>query len=107
MLRHLDELRLLHAIRLAVVATDRDGVITFVNEAATEAYAADTDALVGRDVSELLSSEPAAPSPFGLDVIRAGRSGGRAAARSSPRGPPPRSWTGTVGCSARSSSSRT
>ena len=74
MLRHLDELRLLHAIRLAVVATDRDGVITFVNEAATEAYAADTDALVGRDVSELLSSEPAAPSPFGLDVIRAGRS---------------------------------
>ena len=74
MLRYLDELRLLNAIRLAVVATDRDGVITFVNEAATDAYAADPDTLVGRDVSELLSSEPAAPSPFGLDVIRAGRS---------------------------------
>jgi len=73
-LRYLDELRLLNAIRLAVVATDRDGVITFVNEAATDAYAADPDTLVGRDVSELLSSEPAAPSPFGLDVIRAGRS---------------------------------
>ncbi len=74
MLRYLDELRLLNAIRLAVVATDRDGVISFVNEAATEAYAADTDTLVGRNVSELLSSEPASPSPFGLDVIRAGRS---------------------------------
>ena len=74
MLRHLDELRLLNAIRLAVVATDGDGVITFVNEAATEVYAADADALLGQDVSELLSSEPASPSPFGLDVIRAGRS---------------------------------
>jgi PAS domain S-box-containing protein len=72
-LSHLEELRLLNAIRLAVVATDRDGRITFVNEAATEAYAADSDALVGRDVSDLLSSEPAAPSPFGLDVIQVGR----------------------------------
>ena len=74
MLRHLDELHLLNAIRLAVVATDRDGVITFVNEAATDAYAADAAELVGRVVSELLASEPASPSPFGVDVIRAGRS---------------------------------
>jgi PAS domain S-box-containing protein len=73
-LRHLDELRLLNAIRLAVVATDCDGVITFVNEAAAEAFAADTGTLVGRDVSELLCSEPVSPSPFGVDVIRAGHS---------------------------------
>ena len=54
MQRYIDELSLLHAMRLAVVATDADGVITFVNEAATEAYAADADALLGRDVLELL-----------------------------------------------------
>ncbi len=73
-LRYLEELRLLHAIRLAVVATDRDGVISFVNESATLAYAADADDLVGRDVLTLLSSEPGVPSPFDLDVIQAGRS---------------------------------
>ena len=73
-LRYLEELRLLHAIRLAVVATDRDGVITFVNESARLAYAADADDLVGRDVLTLLTSEPGVPSPFDLDVIQAGMS---------------------------------
>ena len=33
MQRYIDELRLLQAIRLSVVATDRHGIITFVNEA--------------------------------------------------------------------------
>ena len=35
MQRYIDELSLLHALRLAVVATDTAGVITFVNDAAT------------------------------------------------------------------------
>ena len=43
MQRYIDELSLLHALRLALVATDTAGVITFVNEAATEAYAMDAD----------------------------------------------------------------
>jgi len=72
-LRYLDELRLLHAIGLAVLAADRDGVITFVNDQAAEVYAADADDLVGRDIRELLTSAPDATTPFGLDVIRGGR----------------------------------
>ena len=72
MLRYIDELHLLHALRLAVVATDTDGVITFVNEAATEAYAADTDVLLGRDVLELLTGESDAASTFDLEAVLAG-----------------------------------
>ncbi len=72
MQRYIDELSLLHAMRLAVVATDTDGVITFVNEAATQAYAADTDRLLGRTVLELLTSEPGAASRFDLGVVLAG-----------------------------------
>jgi PAS domain S-box-containing protein len=56
-LRYLDELRLLHAIGLAVVATDRDGVVTFVNDKAAEVYAAGADDLVGRDIRELMASD--------------------------------------------------
>ncbi len=72
MLRCIDELHLLQAIRLAVVATDTNGVITFVNAAATEAYAAEADGLLGRDVLELLTSGPEAASPFGLGAVLAG-----------------------------------
>src|SRR6476660_6274242 len=54
-----DELPLLNALRLAVVATDEDGAITFVNEAATRSYAVDTDQLVGRNVRDLLAADPA------------------------------------------------
>ena len=61
MQRYIDELRLLQAIRLAVLATDERGTITFVNEAGAEAYAADVDGLVGRDVRELLPLASAAP----------------------------------------------
>jgi PAS domain S-box-containing protein len=52
--RYIDELDLLQAIRLAVVATDRDARITFVNEAAQETWAADESTLLGLDVRELL-----------------------------------------------------
>ncbi|HSE54415.1 MAG TPA: SpoIIE family protein phosphatase [Nocardioidaceae bacterium] len=72
MRRYIDELPLLHAIRLSVVATDTDGVITLVNEAATEVYAADTEEMLGRDVSQLLGSEPDSASPFALDAVLAG-----------------------------------
>jgi PAS domain S-box-containing protein len=70
--RYIDELNLLHAMRLAVVATDTDGVITFVNEAATEAYAADADELLGRHVLELLTAEPDPAAPFDLGAVLAG-----------------------------------
>jgi PAS domain S-box-containing protein len=70
--RYIDELSLLHALRLAVVATDADGVITFVNEAASEAYAADADRLLGREVLDLVVSEPGMPSPLDLGAVLAG-----------------------------------
>src|SRR6476646_7571836 len=70
--RYIDELHLLHAIRLAVLATDTDGVITFANEAAAEAYAADVALLLGHDVHELLASGPVAARPFDLAAVLAG-----------------------------------
>ena len=72
MQRYIDELRLLHAIRLAVVATDTAGVIAFVNAAAAEVYAADAQELLGRDVLELLTPEPGAASPFAFDAVLTG-----------------------------------
>lgn len=72
-LRYLDELRLLHAIGLAVVATDRDGVVTFVNDKAAEVYAAGPDDLLGRDIRELMASDPGATTPFDLGVIQGGQ----------------------------------
>jgi PAS domain S-box-containing protein len=74
--RYIDELRLLQAIRLAVVATDDRGVITFVNEAAAEVYVADPDDLVGRDLRELLPPEVATPgslTTFDFDAVMAGQ----------------------------------
>ncbi|GAA2135288.1 hypothetical protein GCM10009844_00380 [Nocardioides koreensis] len=72
MQRYIDELQLLHAIRLAVVATDREGVITFVNEAATETYASEDVGLLGRNVLELLAPDPDARTSFDLGVVLAG-----------------------------------
>lgn len=72
MQRYIDELQLLHAIRLSVVATDTGGAITFVNEAATETYAAQADELLGHDIVELLNAEPVAESPFDLAGVLAG-----------------------------------
>ena len=72
MQRYIDELHLLHAIRLAVVATDADGIITFVNASATETYLADAEALLGRHVLELLTSPDGAASRFDLASVLAG-----------------------------------
>ena len=72
MQRYIDELQLLHAIRLSVVATDTAGAITFVNDAATETYAAETVELLGRDIMELLGVDPVAASPFDLGAVLAG-----------------------------------
>lgn len=71
MQRYIDELRLLHAITLSVVATDDRGVITFVNEAGAEAYATPAEDLVGRSVLDLLepvrSTNGAATPQGGFD----------------------------------------
>ena len=69
MQRYIDELTLLHALRLAVVATDTEGLITFVNDAATQVYAADADSLRGLDVLELLTSTSDAAAPFDLRAV--------------------------------------
>ena len=72
MQRYIDELQLLHAIRLAVLATDVDGVVTFVNDAATEAYATEEEGLLGRNVLELLAPGPGGPASFELGAVLAG-----------------------------------
>ena len=69
--RYIDELRLLQAIRLAVLATDAAGTITFVNRAATEVFATVDAELVGRPVHDLI--EPGAgDGPLDLDAVIAG-----------------------------------
>jgi PAS domain S-box-containing protein len=69
--RYIDELRLLQAIRLAVVATDVDGTVTFANEAAADAYACDTDTLLGTDVLTLVAADDA-DRPFDLAAVLRG-----------------------------------
>jgi PAS domain S-box-containing protein len=69
--RYIDELRLLQAIRLAVLATDAAGTITFVNRAAIEVLATVDAELVGRPVHDLI--EPGAgDGPLDLDAVIAG-----------------------------------
>ncbi|MFC4784167.1 SpoIIE family protein phosphatase [Nocardioides sp. MAHUQ-72] len=72
MQRYIDELHLLQAIRLAVLATDVDGVVTFANEAAAEAYAEEVAGLLGLSVRDLLAPEPAAGSTFDLPAVLGG-----------------------------------
>lgn len=60
MQRYIDELRLLHAIRLCVVATDDAGVVTFANEAGAEAFGFTRDTLLGRRLLDLVEPEDAA-----------------------------------------------
>ncbi|HSE10850.1 MAG TPA: SpoIIE family protein phosphatase [Nocardioidaceae bacterium] len=72
MQRYIDELRLLHAIPLAVAATDRDGVVVFVNEAATATFVEYEGGLLGRNVMELLADEPAEGLSFDVGVVLAG-----------------------------------
>ena len=71
MQRYIDELQLLHAIRLAVLATDDRGTITFANEAAAEAYAADPDGLTGLEVLSLLA--PDREAGFDLAAVLSGQ----------------------------------
>jgi PAS domain S-box-containing protein len=52
--RHTDELQLLHALSLALLATDSGGLVTFANDAATAIFDRSTDDLVGRDVTDLI-----------------------------------------------------
>ena len=69
--RYIDELRLLQAIRLAVLATDAAGTITFVNRAATEVFATVDAELLGRHVRDLI--EPGtSDGPLDLDQVIAG-----------------------------------
>jgi PAS domain S-box-containing protein len=70
--RYIDELRLLHAIRLAVVATDVDGLITFVNDAATETYAASAEDLLGRHILDLVPSDAGGGGSLALDAVAGG-----------------------------------
>ncbi len=73
MRRDIDELQLLDAIRLAVVATDAGGAITFANETAAEVYATDIGRLLGRDVREVLAPDPDTPSSsLDLDAVLGG-----------------------------------
>ncbi len=69
--RYIDELRLLQAIRLAVLATDAAGTITFVNRAATEAFATVDAELLGRHVGEL-TVPGAGNGSLALDAVVAG-----------------------------------
>ena len=61
--RYIDELRLLQAIRLAVLATDAVGTITFVNRAATEVFAT---------VDAELITPGASDDPLDLGAVLAG-----------------------------------
>ena len=69
--RYIDELRLLQAIRLAVLATDAAGTITFVNRAATEVFATVDAELVGHQVHDLIAPG-ASDGPLDLDAVIAG-----------------------------------
>ena len=51
---HVDELELVHALHLAVVAADREGRLTFANDAALSLYGGRTDDLLGHDLSDLV-----------------------------------------------------
>ncbi|MDF2146931.1 PAS domain-containing protein, partial [Knoellia sp. p5-6-4] len=69
--RYIDELRLLQAIRLAVLATDAAGTITFVNRAAAEVFATVDAELVGHQVHDLIAPG-ASDGPLDLDAVMAG-----------------------------------
>lgn len=83
MRRYIDELRLLQALRLAVIATDTAGTITFVNPAAAEVYAAGDEELLGRDVKDLFSSDG---DSLNLDAVTTGETWGGDLTLRRPRG---------------------
>jgi PAS domain S-box-containing protein len=51
---HVDELQLVHALNLAVLAAGRDGRVTFANDAAARLYAGSADDIVGRPLAEFV-----------------------------------------------------
>jgi PAS domain S-box-containing protein len=51
---HVDELQLVHALKLAVVSADRDGRIMFANEAAIGLYGGSDDDLVGHPLTDFV-----------------------------------------------------
>ncbi len=51
---HVDELQLVHALKLAVVAANREGRVTFANDAASSLYGGTHDDLVGRPLSDFV-----------------------------------------------------
>ncbi len=59
MQRYTNELRLLHSLSLAIVATDSSGVVTFANAAATVIFDRRADDLVGRVVTDLVGADDA------------------------------------------------
>ena len=69
MQRYIDELRLLHAIRLSVVATGTDGIIMFANEAAEQVYAAGPGELLGRHLLDFLGDDH--EEQAGIDALAA------------------------------------
>lgn len=74
MQRYIDELQLLHAIRLSVVATDTAGRLSFVNDAAAELYGAPREQLVGLPLTDLLSDPSLAEETWRqLEDVFAGR----------------------------------
>lgn len=74
MQRYIDELQLLHAIRLSVVATDGAGRLTFVNDAAVELYGGSRERLIGMRLTDFLS-DPARleETQRNLDAVLGGR----------------------------------
>lgn len=70
--RYIDELLLLHALQLAVIATDEDGIITFANEASGETYASRVEDLLGNDIRALVVDSHS-PVPFDLAGVLAGQ----------------------------------
>lgn len=72
MQRHIDELRLLHAVRLAVIATDAAGTITFANRAAAETCGCALDELVGTDVRRLVAAQTPA-TPLDVEAVLTGQ----------------------------------
>jgi PAS domain S-box-containing protein len=69
--RYIDELHLLHAIRLALVATDAEGRVTFLNEAAEEMLGADLAQVSGRHVLDLTGAV-AGKEAFDLAAVLGG-----------------------------------
>jgi PAS domain S-box-containing protein len=71
--RYIDELRLLQAIRLSVVATDTEGRITFANDAAESVYAGGPGDLLGRHLLDFLAdADQGDEGHRALDAVLAG-----------------------------------